>query len=375
MNTIQDRIPKKATRVPRPAYRIDPFAENVAQPEKIMYQTLTASPHIIMDSAHDETPDREVQAAKPARIIMTTPINLKNIERALFFSSRTRMDHFEASRTRMNSMCDRIPRKEKARTSHEITPIANKRRKCDPFLGTNMTDTLFLDRAENSAKVARNAKQRNKLMILVKGLQAALLEVWEDPKKKAKPSRENVMKSVKQWTIGRVTWSGIGTEDYWQKNNLTNIGSVYMGDPERMVSKKDWQKYIYKKYYKTIIRKVARNWAGEHGDFVVQTTMYGDKGYCKPHRDKHDVDCQYLIGFGDYKGGELEVELSNGKKETVDIRHKIVRMDGRLRHRVKSWTGNRQSVIWYKVWDRRYLAAAPTKEKIKIVFDFSGDLA
>ena len=364
MNTVQDKASQHATRVPKPAYRIDPFAAATVQDEKIIYQSPTASPRIVTDSIRYEMSKQDTQVVTPTRS-MNAPIADKMIERAPLDTSRIRMD----------SMDDRIPRKEKTRMPREITPIANKKTKWGTVLDTRATETPFLDETENGAKVAREEKRFRKLKNLVKDLETALLEVWEDPSKIAHPSRKNIMKSVKQWTIGRVTWSGMGTEPYWQPNNITNIGSVFMRDPEDIRSKKSWQKEIYKKYYERIIREVAPEWAGEHRDFVVQTTMYGDNGYCKLHRDKHDVDCQYLIGFGDYVGGELEVDLPGGRKKIVDIRHKIVRMDGRLPHCVKPWIGNRQSVIWYKVWDRRYEAPAATRKKVKVVLDLSEDLA
>jgi hypothetical protein len=68
-----------------------------------------------------------------------------------------------------------------------------------------------------------------------------------------------------------------------------------------------------------------------------------------PHVDKEDRSHQYAMSLGDFKnGGELCVESADGQRRwMIDTRAKLARADGRSVHWVRSYSGERFSVIWY----------------------------
>lgn len=63
-----------------------------------------------------------------------------------------------------------------------------------------------------------------------------------------------------------------------------------------------------------------------------------------PHTDKGNRGMSYIIGFGDYEGGEL---ILDGQK--LDIRYKLTPFDGRLLHSTAPFTGQRYSIVFYKI--------------------------
>lgn len=64
----------------------------------------------------------------------------------------------------------------------------------------------------------------------------------------------------------------------------------------------------------------------------------------RPHKDPQNVGNSYIIGFGNYTGGELVIE-----GDEFDIRHKPQIFNGYLKqHWTKEWVGNRYSIVYFK---------------------------
>jgi hypothetical protein len=64
---------------------------------------------------------------------------------------------------------------------------------------------------------------------------------------------------------------------------------------------------------------------------------------CEPHKDKGNNGESYIIGFGDYTGGELNIE---GTKH--DIKYKFLKFDGcKNTHWVEPFEGNRYTAIFF----------------------------
>ncbi len=64
---------------------------------------------------------------------------------------------------------------------------------------------------------------------------------------------------------------------------------------------------------------------------------------CKPHYDKMNTGESYIVGFGDYTGGELNVD---GQKH--DIRHKPLKFNGeKSLHWVEDWEGDRWTAVYF----------------------------
>lgn len=65
---------------------------------------------------------------------------------------------------------------------------------------------------------------------------------------------------------------------------------------------------------------------------------------CEPHKDKGNVGNSYIIGFGDYSDGELNIE---GVKH--DIKYKFLKFDGcKSTHFVEPFEGNRYTAVFFR---------------------------
>lgn len=204
-------------------------------------------------------------------------------------------------------------------------------------------------------------------VLFVAAMVADLLDVINSPKlsnQGKQKTRVTVMTCNILIMIGRSTQRmSLTGSNTWMSNTMLGRGSVYRKDP-RKSGKPKWLKHMYASFYVPLIKYVAPEWAGDHEDFIIQTACYGEYagesgkgGKCDWHIDKGDISWQYLFGFGDYSGGCLEVKTASGRVAKIDIRYKIVKMDGRFMHRVTPWKGKRNSIIWFKGFDRRYKKA------------------
>ena len=81
-----------------------------------------------------------------------------------------------------------------------------------------------------------------------------------------------------------------------------------------------------------------------------------------PHRDKGNVGLSYLVAFGHYQGGELQVLDHPDLSGVYDINCQPILFDGaNLTHAVRSFTGHRYSLVYYT------LAKTPSKKLMDYV--------
>lgn len=70
----------------------------------------------------------------------------------------------------------------------------------------------------------------------------------------------------------------------------------------------------------------------------------------EPHRDKNNSGDSFLVAFGDYTGGELQIH--EGDLSGVhNIRHKPIQTDfAKVLHSVMPFEGERFSLVFYQFW-------------------------
>jgi hypothetical protein len=76
------------------------------------------------------------------------------------------------------------------------------------------------------------------------------------------------------------------------------------------------------------------------------TTITLNKNFrCEPHKDGKNIGESYIIGIGNYDGGELNVE-----GEKINIKNKFYKFNGSEKtHFVEPWSdGDRYSLVFYK---------------------------
>ena len=81
-----------------------------------------------------------------------------------------------------------------------------------------------------------------------------------------------------------------------------------------------------------------------------------------PHRDKGNVGESFVVAFGDYQEGELQI-LEGDLSGTYGIRHQPVLFDGsKYLHSVRPWTGDRYSLVFYKLAYKTHVTKGTTKK-------------
>ena len=67
-----------------------------------------------------------------------------------------------------------------------------------------------------------------------------------------------------------------------------------------------------------------------------------------PHKDKGNKGLSYLVAFGEFQGGELQICDHPDLSGTYNIRNQPVLFDGaNLQHAVRPFTGHRYSLVYY----------------------------
>ena len=80
-------------------------------------------------------------------------------------------------------------------------------------------------------------------------------------------------------------------------------------------------------------------------DIKWTTIMINDNYKALPHYDKNNDGESWIVGFGDYEGGELNIE-----GEKIDIRYKPYKMDASVKkHWVEDWVGERYTIVFFRV--------------------------
>ena len=89
-----------------------------------------------------------------------------------------------------------------------------------------------------------------------------------------------------------------------------------------------------------------------------------------PHRDKGNCGISYLVAFGDYTGGELEL-MEGEKKGVYDINRKPIKEDFTTTlHQVLDFCGNRYSLVFYKANTRGVILPPPSVKMIENEYVF-----
>ena len=94
--------------------------------------------------------------------------------------------------------------------------------------------------------------------------------------------------------------------------------------------------------YLKLFKKLKELISFYHPDFKYTTIQINKNILSPPHIDKNNVGKSYIIGLGDYQGGELNIE---GKKYNKKNRWKY--FDGTKGHWTEPFSGNRYSIIYF----------------------------
>ena len=86
-------------------------------------------------------------------------------------------------------------------------------------------------------------------------------------------------------------------------------------------------------------------------DFFFTSVQINKNHRCCKHIDSYNVGVSYIIGLGDYTGGELRIYNRDNTYEDIDIRNKWYCFNGsKLYHETLPFTGERYSLVYYKIF-------------------------
>ena len=90
---------------------------------------------------------------------------------------------------------------------------------------------------------------------------------------------------------------------------------------------------------------VLLDFAIKHVTIPWDAVQVNDNYSSRPHRDKGNQGLSYIVGFGDYVGGELNVEGT-----LYNIHHAGHLFNGSEKlHYTEPWTGNRYSLVFFQI--------------------------
>jgi hypothetical protein len=96
-----------------------------------------------------------------------------------------------------------------------------------------------------------------------------------------------------------------------------------------------------------LLYKHILDFATKYVDLSYNAITLNQDYQAQPHRDKGNKGLSYLVAFGDYTGGELNI-LEGDLSGNHNIRHKPIITDfSKVLHSVCNYTGHRYSLVFY----------------------------
>ena len=118
--------------------------------------------------------------------------------------------------------------------------------------------------------------------------------------------------------------------------------------------------------------KLLLDFAEKHVKIPFTSITLNQNYKADPHKDKGNVGESFLVAFGDYQGGELEIHEGE-LKGLHDVRTPIITDFSKILHSVKDFTGERYSLVFYTARKSESLPPPSVREVAgKYVF-FRGD--
>ena len=100
--------------------------------------------------------------------------------------------------------------------------------------------------------------------------------------------------------------------------------------------------WLMPKLYKLLLDFGERN-----VDIPFNSITVNQNYRCKPHLDKNNVGESWLVAFGDYTGGQLEIHSSEGITKHHIKNNPIKKEFSKILHCVSEFEGSRYSLVYY----------------------------
>lgn len=118
----------------------------------------------------------------------------------------------------------------------------------------------------------------------------------------------------------------------------------------------DYSRQCWKRPY---LYKLLLEFGEKYIPFPFTSVTVNQSYQAAAHRDKSNLGESFLVAFGSYEGGELEI-LEGCQKGVYDIKNKPIVEDFSLMlHQVKPFTGERFSLVFYTFFNPRWVLDVP----------------
>tara|TARA_R100001440_G_scaffold7114_5_gene14235 strand:+ start:275 stop:781 length:507 start_codon:yes stop_codon:yes gene_type:complete len=145
--------------------------------------------------------------------------------------------------------------------------------------------------------------------------------------------RANVLrgnqKGYEGFVLGRVTsWAGKGDKGGYRK-----IQSAKTNEPK----------------YKEIFKETRKLMKLKDPNFKYTSIQFNKNHRSAKHTDSKNMGVSYIIGLGDYTGGELVVYDEKGNNPVkIDIKNRFYKFNGsKFPHETANFKGERYSLVFY----------------------------
>ena len=124
-----------------------------------------------------------------------------------------------------------------------------------------------------------------------------------------------------------------------------NIAKKYKLPPQQL------SRYDSKPKYKDIKKTSFDLMKKRDPKFKFSSIQFNKNNRTAKHKDANNVGVSYILGLGDYTGGELIVYDENGKNpKKIDIKNKFYKFDGsKFPHETAPFKGKRYSLVFYDI--------------------------
>ncbi len=131
-------------------------------------------------------------------------------------------------------------------------------------------------------------------------------------------------------------------------NNYRNVSgsgrSQVFGIVNRRCLPPDYSRLCWGRPY---LYKLLLDFASKHVKIPFTSITLNQNYKAAPHRDKGNVGVSFLVGFGDYEGGELQM-LEGDCSGSYNVNRIPMTADfSATLHAVNDYTGNRYSLVFY----------------------------
>lgn len=102
--------------------------------------------------------------------------------------------------------------------------------------------------------------------------------------------------------------------------------------------------------YKPLLENGLKLMKSYDPDFVCTSIQFNKNYQIAKHVDGNNIGESYILGLGDYIGGELIVYNANDEPTYVDINHKFYKFNGsQFAHETADFVGTRITLVFFKL--------------------------